>query len=194
MRAYDLIGKRFGRLIVIEKGIPTRGEHGTVWKCKCDCGNEKYVTTGNLNGGTVRSCGCLRREQAVKRFRDAAKKNIKHGEAGSKLYGIWHCMIQRCDNPKNPVYRWYGAKGVSVCEEWHNYEVFAKWAHSHGYVELKDVPRRQILSIDRIDSDGDYCPKNCRWITVGENTRRGAQNRWKNAELSKGSIRANNIV
>jgi len=70
-------------------------------------------------------------------------------------------MRQRCQNPKSDAWKWYGAKGISVCPEWADYCTFREWALSSGYVDG--------LSIDRVDSSGDYEPTNCRWITTKEN-------------------------
>ena len=175
---YDLTGQRFGRLIVLGRTKERPNTHDVYWLCKCDCGAEKNVTTGHLSAGTVRSCGCLKKEQAVSRFKAAAIDNIRHGEARSALYGVWHSMIQRCENPNSPSFKWYGGKGVKVCEEWHDYAKFAEWAKANGYVERIGIQRKDRLSIDRVDSNGDYCPGNCRWITVHENTEQMLKERY----------------
>lgn len=174
----DLTGKRFGMLVVVGRCQDSTTNHDTMWTCKCDCGNEKVVTAGHLTCGTVKSCGCLRREVATQRIKQASLNNVKHGAAGSSLYGVWNCMKQRCDNPKNPNYKYYGGKGVRLCKEWYSFENFAEWAFCNGYYEQENVSRPQKLSIDRIDSDGNYCPENCRWITVHENTLRATTARW----------------
>ena len=180
-RGADLTGKRFGRLIVIGRDTDNRSKHDHYWLCKCDCGNMKSVTTGHLTAGTVTSCGCLRKERAIKQFQKAAKDKITHGETHTTLYNIWHLMKQRCTNPNASGFKWYGAKGVNVCDEWQEYENFAKWAYSNGYEDIQNLPRAQRLSIDRIDSDGDYCPENCRFVTISENSRRACEKRRKNA-------------
>ena len=184
IRGKELTGMRFGRLVVIRRDEENQSHHEKVWICKCDCGNEKSVTTSHLTTGSVRSCGCIRKEQAITRFKKAAGDNITHGKSGTHLYSIWEGMKQRCKNPDNPVYRWYGGKGVRVCDEWQDFSTFAEWSYSHGYIDLQDIPRSEKLSIDRIDSDGNYCPENCQWITISENTRKGAKSRWKNAKCS----------
>lgn len=181
-RKQNLVGERFGRLTVVSVDKNRPSKHDTFWICRCDCGNEKSVTTGHLTSGTVKSCGCLRKEQAIERFKSASVDNIRHGEATTPLYAVWHSMIQRCENPNSFAFRWYGAKGVNVCKEWHDYRLFSTWAKENGYSDEPSLTRSQRLSIDRIDSSGDYCPENCRWITVSENTRRGSKARWENAK------------
>lgn len=82
---------------------------------------------------------------------------------GSSLYHSWENMKQRCTNPKHPKYQRYGGRGVKICTEWLHIEGFRKWALDAGWQEG--------LSIDRINNDGDYCPENCRWVTMSENSR-----------------------
>lgn len=92
-------------------------------------------------------------------------QNWKHGESGNKtrsrLYVIWSNMKQRCNNPNNYTFRWYGGRGIIMCEEWDDYLNFKEWALSHGYSD--------DLTIDRIDPDGDYEPSNCQWISKHDN-------------------------
>ena len=93
--------------------------------------------------------------------------NITHGGSKTRLYRIWKQMRVRCTCSTNPTYRYYGARGISICDEWNDFAVFREWAISHGYTGE--------LSIDRVDNDGDYCPDNCRWIPMREqfkNTRK----------------------
>lgn len=85
--------------------------------------------------------------------------------AVDRLYNIWSCMRQRCNNPKHTAAKWYYEKGIKLCDEWANsFSAFEKWSHENGYEES--------LSIDRIDSNKNYEPSNCRWITREENSRR----------------------
>lgn len=89
----------------------------------------------------------------------------KHGLSEHRLYTIYHSMLQRCYNSNAERYEYYGGKGIKICDEWlDNFINFYNWAMSNGYDEG--------LSIDREDSDKDYCPDNCRWLTLSENTKR----------------------
>lgn len=163
----DISGQVFGRLTAI-KPIGKNKYGRYIWLCSCNCGNEKTVIGDSLRRGIVRSCGCLDREAHILR----PNRRI-HGDCGTRLYRIWKAMKNRCNNPNNPSYKkWYGIKGVKVCEEWNNnYLPFKEWALSHGYDDN--------LSIDRIDPYGNYEPSNCRWATATEqarNKRKGDKN------------------
>ena len=161
MRKLNLIGKRFGRLVVI-KEFSNIGRW-TAWICKCDCSKEVVVKTHELQLGDTKSCGCL--------FRETLYKSItKHNGKGTRLYDIWCHMKTRCLNVTCKDYKWYGAKGVKICKEWlSDFSAFREWAENNGYSEN--------LTIDRIDPCGNYEPTNCRWITIQEqqrNKRKGA--------------------
>lgn len=94
--------------------------------------------------------------------------NYRHGMWHTRLYNIWRKMKDRCDNPHSNSYRYYGAKGVTVCQEWREFLPFCKWSLANGYADN--------LSIDRISSFGNYEPGNCRWATVKEQNNNTSKN------------------
>lgn len=155
----DLTGQKFGRLTVIERAERRtgHGEHAH-WVCMCDCGKVTVVKSSDLTCGKTKSCGCFREE--MKLLAHTTHGDGKHGDNRNRLYHIWADMKNRCNSPSNHAYQHYGARGISVCEEWNAYENFKVWALSNGYEE--------DLTIDRIDVNGNYEPRNCRWITKQE--------------------------
>jgi hypothetical protein len=154
-RQISLIGRRFGRLEVIAKA-PSRkiGKkwHG-YWECRCDCGTITVVQRSSLTSRATKSCGCyLQKEMAI--------RALKHGGSRWPEFRIWNSMRQRCENPKNPAYKHYGGRGITVCDRWSSFANF-----------IKDVGRRPQpgFQLDRRDNDAGYSKENCRWVSRDEN-------------------------
>lgn len=176
----DLTGKQFGRLTVIKRNgtyiSPKKTSRSPRWLCICDCGREVNITGRDLKRGSTKSCGCLKAE-IVK----IASKT--HGLEGTRIYQVWRAMKERCYLPTDKRYKNYGGRGIKVCDEWKdNFQAFYDWAITNGYKEELLPSGRNKWSIDRIDSDGNYEPSNCRWISLSENTKKSFLDRRKNYE------------
>lgn len=146
-KIYDFVGKRFGRLEVMEK-VGSKNNN-VYWLCKCDCGTVISKTTTQLTSLKSISCGCLRKDTT-------ASLNKTHGMSNTRIYNIWVDMKRRCDNPKRKHYERYGGRGINYCKEWNNFNTF--------YKDMS-ITYKDNLEIDRINGDGNYEPSNCRWIT-----------------------------
>lgn len=151
----DLCGRCFGRLTV-ESG-PWRLRGRRAWWCCCGCGTRKLVRQDSLLTGRTTSCGCAQRA----RIAAVGRANQTHGGSRTRLYSIWHGMIQRCEYSLHKAFDDYGGRGIRVCAEWRaDFASFRAWAEGHGYAA--------DFTLDRVNSDGHYEPSNCRWASYTE--------------------------
>lgn len=139
----DIIGSKIEKLY-IEEYVGKDHMKGNLFLCLCDCGMDRVLSRSQL--GSYKSCGC--------------KKEI-HGKKNSPEHTSWRKMKERCYNTKQDNYSYYGGRGIKVCDRW--LDNFSNFYYDMGD---KPTPKHQL---DRIDSDGDYKPSNCRWVTKSEN-------------------------
>jgi hypothetical protein len=120
---------------------------------RCFCGSEFEAQIANVKNGHTQSCGCLQKSKVT-----------THGLIKHPIYKVWQGMKTRCYNPKGKKFHRYGGRGIKVCVEWENdFKTFYDFCTQNGY--------KKGLEIDRIDNNGNYEPKNCRFVTSAENVR-----------------------
>lgn len=152
MRRDDLVGRKFGRWLVVGYSHTKNGR--AYWNCVCECGGSKLVNTGDLNSGDSTSCGCFKIENAKVLY-------TKHGRRDTPEFDAWVHLRQRCYNKNDSAYKNYGKKGIIVCDEWLDEER----GFINFYNHIGDRPS-PIHSVDRYPNKyGNYEPGNVRWAT-----------------------------
>jgi len=157
MKALELKGQRFYRLLVI-KDVCRGGE--LRWLCMCDCGERVVKRGSDLKRGFIKSCGCFNSEVVVKR-------NKTHGLSKTRFYRIWQAMKDRCLNPKNYRYQYYGGRGIRVCKRWLKFENFRDDMFRSYKIHCNKNGIKNT-SINRVDNNGNYKLSNCNWATQKE--------------------------
>jgi hypothetical protein len=151
---------KFGRLTAIRFAGRDKGGN-SLWECECECGRQKTTAACRLSSGKCQSCGCLAAELTRKR-------STTHGRSASPEYTNWRQMMQRCYDHNSPNYPYYGQVGIKVCPRWMKFENF--------FADMGERPSREH-TVDRIDTNGDYTPENCRWATQVQQQRNKNSNR-----------------
>lgn len=168
----DLVGERFGRLLVVSRAPDRTSKAGIRqprWNCMCDCGSSCLKTGPNLTSGGTMSCGCLRVDYIKNNRSGKGHHGYNHGAAGSPEYNSWVGARLRCHNEKDKNYNNYGGRGISLCDRWRNsFSAF-----------LEDMGERPLgTTLDRIDVNGNYEKSNCRWASTKQQGRNMRKTIW----------------
>ena len=161
----DLTGDKFGYLTAIRMANERTRNGRIQWECVCECGNHVIVPAHKLRCGEVKSCGCHKYD---------CNHRSKKAKNNPRLYNVYCSMKKRCNTPTSDHYSDYGGRGITICDEWKNFDAFCDWALENGYNEDAD---KFECTIDRIDNSKGYSPENCRWVSMLEQSNNKRNNR-----------------
>lgn len=162
----ELVNQQFGRLKVLGPAGIAKDGH-TLWQCICNCGTPTVAKGRNLKSGITKSCGCYAIESARSCISKLLQQRITpRDRATRKTVNVWRDMIYRCTRPAHPSYHHYGARGITVCQEWMDFNVFLK--------EMGQTPLG--LTLERKDNNKGYSKDNCCWATQKQQARNTRHN------------------